>query len=146
MKRKLYLTGCALLVLLGSVLAWARQTDPWTPAQLMPPAELAQEINNNTNPLVICVGPAGLIKGSIEAGAAHENAGLDKLRSLLSGVDRNKEVIIYCGCCPFAHCPNVRPAFNLLLSMGFTHPRLLDIPHNIRIDWIQHGYPLKDAK
>ncbi|HXB94909.1 MAG TPA: hypothetical protein VNU70_07115 [Puia sp.] len=146
MKRKLYLTGCALIVLLGSALAWVRQTDPWTPEQLMPPAELATRINNNTNPLVICVGPAGLIKGSVETGAAHDNANLEKLRTQLSGVDRNKEVIIYCGCCPFKNCPNVRPAFNLLLSMHFTHPRLLDIPHNIRMDWIEHGYPVKDAK
>ena len=146
MKRKGYLTGAALVLLLGTAYAWVRQTDPWTPEQLMPPAELAAKINHNSNPLVICVGPAGLIKGSIEAGAAHESAGLDKLKTLLAGEDRNREVIIYCGCCPFKNCPNIRPAFNLLLSMHFTHPRLLDIPHNIRLDWIEHGYPLKDAK
>lgn len=146
MKRKLYLAGCAALLLLGALVVRARQTDPWSADQLMAPSELVAKINNNSSPLVICVGPAGLIKGSVEAGAAHENAGLEKLKTLLSGVDRNKEVIIYCGCCPFNHCPNVRPAFNLLLSMHFTHPRLLDIPHNIRVDWIEHGYPLKDAK
>jgi len=146
MKRKLYLSGCVLIVLLGSVIVRARQTEPWTPEQLMAPAELAAKINNNSNPLVICVGPAGLIKGSIETGAAHESANLDKLKTLLSGQDRNMEVIIYCGCCPFKNCPNIRPAFNLLLSMHFTHPRLLDIPHNIRVDWIEHGYPLKEAK
>jgi hypothetical protein len=146
MKRKLYLTGCALLVLLGSVVAWAQQTDPWTPEQLMPPADLAAKINNKSNPRIICVGPAGLIKGSVETGAAHESANLERLKTLLSGEDRNKEVIIYCGCCPFKNCPNVRPAFNLLLSMHFAHPRLLDIPHNIRIDWIEHGYPVQDAR
>lgn len=146
MKRKLYLSGCVLIVLLGSVIVRARQTEPWTPEQLMAPAELAAKINNNSNPLVICVGPAGLIKGSIETGAAHESANLDKLKTLLSGQDRNMEVIIYCGCCPFKNCPNIRPAFNLLLSMHFAHPRLLDIPHNIRVDWIEHGYPLKEAK
>jgi len=146
MKRKLYLSGCVLIVLVGSVIVRARRTEPWTPEQLMAPAELAAKINNNSNPLVICVGPAGLIKGSIETGAAHESANLDKLKTLLSGQDRNKEVIIYCGCCPFKNCPNIRPAFNLLLSMHFAHPRLLDIPHNIRVDWIEHGYPLKEAK
>jgi hypothetical protein len=146
MKRKLYLSGCALIILLGTVIASGLQTDPWSADQLMPPSELATKINSNVNPLVICVGPAGLIKGSVEAGAAHEPAGIEKLKGLLSGIDRNKEVIIYCGCCPFKNCPNVRPAFNLLLSMHFTHPRLLDLPHNVRVDWIEHGYPLKDAK
>ena len=146
MKRKLYLTGCALLVLLGTLIVRGRQTDPWTAGQLMLPSELAAKINSNSNPTVICVGPAGLIKGSVETGAAHESASLEKLKTLLSGMDRNKEVIIYCGCCPFKNCPNVRPAFNLLLSMHFTHPRLLDLPHNVRVDWIEHGYPLKDAK
>ncbi|HVS96769.1 MAG TPA: hypothetical protein VHE54_09790 [Puia sp.] len=146
MKRILSLTGCVLLVLLGFPVVRAHQADPWTPEQLMAPSELAAKIKNNSNPLVICVGPAGLIKGSVETGPAHETAGLDKLKTLLLGQDRNKEVVIYCGCCPFNHCPNIRPAFNLLLSMHFTHPRLLDLPHNIRVDWIEHGFPVKEAK
>jgi hypothetical protein len=53
-------------------------------------------------------------------------------------------VVIYCGCCPFAKCPNVRPAFSTLLGMGFKNPRLLNLSHNLKADWIDKGYPLED--
>jgi hypothetical protein len=124
----------------------AQPADPWTPSQLMAPADLASRINKGTQPLIICVGPGGLIRGSVETGPAHEQASLDKLQTLLAKENRDREVVIYCGCCPFVHCPNIRPAFNLLTSMHFTHAYLLDLSHNIRIDWIEHGYPVKDAR
>ena len=120
--------------------------DPWTSSQLMAPGDLAVRIHQGTQPLIICVGPGGLIKGSVDMGPAHEQANLDKLKAFLGKEDRKREVVIYCGCCPFSHCPNIRPAFNLLTPMGFTHAYLLDLSHNIRIDWIEHGYPLKDAR
>jgi thiosulfate/3-mercaptopyruvate sulfurtransferase len=132
-------------LLLLVLLVFSQPADPWTPAQLMEPADLAARINSAKAPLLICVGPSGLIKGSVEAGPAHEAANLDKLKTLLAKEDRDREVVIYCGCCPFVHCPNVRPAFNLLLAMHFTHARLLDLSHNIKTDWIDHGYPVKEA-
>ena len=121
-----------------------RQTDPWTPAQLMEPADLAGKLKDiaANPPLIICVGPSGVIKGSVETGPAHVTRNLDSLRTLLTGTDRQQEVVIYCGCCPFKNCPNVRPAFSLLLSMGFKQPRLLDLSHNIKVDWIDKGYPV----
>jgi thiosulfate/3-mercaptopyruvate sulfurtransferase len=121
-----------------------RQTDPWTPAQLMEPADLAGKLKDisASQPLIICVGPSGVIKGSVETGPAHVARNLDSLRTLLAGADRQQEVVIYCGCCPFKNCPNVRPAFSLLLSMGFKQPRLLDLSHNIKVDWIDKGYPV----
>lgn len=140
MHSKLFL----FLFLLLPTGAFLQPTDPWTPGQLMAPADLAARIRSGTEPLVICVGPSGLIKGSIEAGPAREAANLDKLKALLDKADRNREVVIYCGCCPFVHCPNVRPAFNLLIAMHFTHPRLLDLSHNIKTDWLDHSYPVKE--
>lgn len=135
------------IILLVLLFLWAPQpTDPWTPEQLMAPADLAARIRGGSEPLVICVGPSGLITGSVETGPAHEAANLDKLKALLSKEDRNREVVIYCGCCPFVHCPNVRPAFTLLKEMHFTHARLLDLSHNIKTDWIDHGYPVKEVK
>jgi len=135
-----------LFVLLSLVAGGYRQTDPWVPAQLVEPADLAAEINHPSAhpPLVVSVGPSATIKGSEEAGPAKDAANLDRLRSLLEKEDRNREVIIYCGCCPFARCPNVRPAFTLLTQMKFAHARLLDLPHNIKVDWIDHGYPVKE--
>jgi hypothetical protein len=120
------------------------QTDPWTPAQLIEPAALAAKLKNiAANPaLIICVGPSGVIKGSVETGPARDARNLDSLQRLLAKEDRQQEVIIYCGCCPFKNCPNVRPAFSLLLTMGFKQPRLLDLSHNIKVDWIDKGYPV----
>lgn len=125
-----------------------RQTDPWTKAQLMEPADLANILSRPAEhaPLVICVGPSGVIKGSIETGPAHEPQNLAGLKALLNKENRDREIVIYCGCCPFDHCPNIRPAFTLLNEMHFKNARLLDLSHNIRADWIDHGYPVKRAK
>jgi hypothetical protein len=143
-KKKLFF-GAALLVVATMVISFVRQPEPWTADQLLAPADLAARINQKdaSLPLVICVGPSGVIKGSTETGPARDKENLEKLRKLLSKEDRNREVVIYCGCCPFDHCPNVRPAFGLLTEMHFTHPKLLNLSHNIKIDWIDHGYPIK---
>jgi len=127
-------------------LGFGRQTDPWVPAQLLEPAELAAEINHPSEhpPLVVSVGPSATIKGSQEVSPARDKANLEKLRSLLTKEDRNREVVIYCGCCPFDRCPNVRPAFSLLTELKFQHARLLNLSHNIKVDWIDHGYPVKN--
>lgn len=135
-----------MMLLLFLIWLAPQPTDPWTPEQLMPPADLAARIRNGSEPLVICVGPSGLITGSVEVGPTRDSVNLDKLKALLAKEDRNREVVIYCGCCPFLHCPNVRPAFSLLIAMHFIHARLLDLSHNIRMDWIDHGYPVKEVK
>lgn len=110
----------------------------------MEPADLAGKLKDiaANPPLIVCVGPSGVIKGSVETGPARDARNLDSLQRLLTKEDRQREVIIYCGCCPFKNCPNVRPAFSLLLSMGFKQPRLLDLSHNIKVDWIDKGYPV----
>jgi len=120
-----------------------RDPEPWTPSQLMAPAELAATLNNaNTpKPLIYSVGPGALIKGSIDMGPAHEVENLEKLKQALGKLPKNANLVIYCGCCPFAHCPNIRPAFNLLNEMKFTQARLLNIEHNIKTDWVAKGYP-----
>src|SRR6516225_7817874 len=98
----------AILFLLAS--AFIRQTEPWTPAQLLEPSELAARISHPSGnpPLIISVGPSGLIRGSVETGPTQKSQNLDSLKTLLEKQDRGKEIIIYCGCCPFQHCPNIR--------------------------------------
>jgi hypothetical protein len=145
MSKKKSIFGILLLAIVISLTAFIRQTEPWTTEQLMAPADLAARINQKdaSQPLLICIGPSGIIKGSLEAGPTRDKENLDKLRKLVSKEDRNREVVIYCGCCPFEHCPNVRPAFALLMEMHFTHARLLNLSHNIKKDWIDQGYPIK---
>ena len=139
----LLLTG--ILVLLYSFYSGYRtRTDPepWKDSQLISPAALEQRLTDKTvaAPLVLSIGPGAVIKGSEDIGAAHEDSNIAKFRQRLSSLPRNKELIIYCGCCPFVHCPNIRPAFAVLNEMKFTNARLLNIEHNIKTDWISKGY------
>src|SRR5215469_703131 len=50
---------------------------------------------------------------------------------------------IHCGCCPFDHCPNIRPAFETLRSMGFQHLRALLLPNNFAKDGVGQGYAIE---
>src|SRR5205823_4872971 len=115
-------------LLIGVVAFTVKQTEPWTPEQLMQPEDLAAAINNPSaaKPLIICIGPSGIIRGSIEVGPANEPENLDKLKKLVAKEDRKREIVIYCGCCPFIKCPNIRPAFSSLTSMKFTNLKLLN--------------------
>lgn len=120
-------------------------SEPWNAAQLMPPGELAAMIGDPdaAEPMIVCIGPGALIKGSVDVGQTGEEQNLEKLRQLLSRESRDKEIVIYCGCCPFEKCPNIRPAFSLLNEMGFTNHKLLNLATNLKTDWIDHGYPVK---
>lgn len=119
--------------------------DPWTKNQLMEPAVLAKIINDSTakKPIIYSIGPGADIKGSIEIGPAQEKENLDKLKAALEKLDRNTEIVIFCGCCPFEHCPNIRPPFELLNEMKFTNHKLLNLSHNIKVDWFNKGYPVQ---
>lgn len=119
--------------------------EPWKKEQLIEPAELAAIINNPNakKPLIYSVGPGAEIKGSIEMGVAQEKENLDKLKVALSKLDKNTEIVLLCGCCPFEHCPNIRPSFDLLNEMNFKNHKLLNLAHNLKVDWIDKGYPMK---
>lgn len=126
------------------VLAKAQNPVNWTSDQLIQPATLAEAITNNASiPGIINVGPGAVIPGSYDAGMAGKAEGLEKLKQHLTSISKDSNIVIYCGCCPFEHCPNVRPAIDLLKRMHFTNYHLLNIPHNIKQDWIDKGYPVK---
>ncbi|SFN94988.1 hypothetical protein SAMN05421594_4843 [Chryseobacterium oleae] len=125
----------------------AQQTkDPWNESQLMDPALLAARITENKakDVVIISVGPEAIIKGSVDIGPTHEPENLEKLRNYLKDIPKGKEVVIYCGCCPFVKCPNIRPAFKLLQEMGFKNAKLLNLPKNIKVDWLDKDYPTND--
>lgn len=122
------------------------QSEPWTVDQLLQPSKLAAILNDSLaeKPLIINIGPAGQIKRAIKMGAAKENENLNNLKDFLLKEDKNRMIVIYCGCCPFNVCPNIRPAFALLNKMKFTNHKLLNLPHNLKIDWINFGYPMNN--
>jgi hypothetical protein len=149
-----------LVVMLTSMLAiskalrteWAATTDQHAesiPTQnLIQPAELVKIVQGNTSekPLMIQVGSRVLyeeahIPGSEYIGAASSPEGREKLRQRLQSVSRKKVVVLYCGCCPWSHCPNVKPAWDLVHSLGFSRAKVLYISTNFGADWVEKGYP-----
>jgi hypothetical protein len=97
-------------------------------------------------PLVIHTGFAVLyrsahIAGTVYAGPGSKPEGLEDLKTLLAKEPRNREIVIYCGCCPWDKCPNIRPAFAALHDMGFTRVSALYLPENLAKDWIDKGLP-----
>jgi thiosulfate/3-mercaptopyruvate sulfurtransferase len=134
----------AVLIVILLVAFQRTEKDPWSDQQLMLPATLAAKINKGGNgPVIFNIGPSGKIKSSVHIGPTQDEAGMDKLKANLGKLPRNTEVVIYCGCCPFKNCPNIRPAFALLKEMKFTNAYLLDIPKNLKVDWIDKGYPMQ---
>jgi thiosulfate/3-mercaptopyruvate sulfurtransferase len=122
-------------------------SNAWTPKESIEPAALAQQLKKSTNkPLLLHVGfrrlyDQGHIPGSQYCGPAFRADGIAKLKESVKGVPHTRAILIYCGCCPWEDCPNVRPAFETLREMGFTHVQVLYIPHNFGRDWAQKGYP-----
>jgi hypothetical protein len=109
---------------------------------LMQPAEFA---SLKTRPAVFMVGPNVLyrshrIPSAVFAGPGANPAGLAMLRSAVEKLPRDKEVVVYCGCCPWDRCPNVKPAIDLLKGMGFTKAKALYLPVGFKIDWLDKGF------
>lgn len=141
------ITIFAFVILAFSKIGFSQtNTEPWTQDQLMQPETLAAIINDSSaaKPLIISIGPVGLIQGAVKVGPTHENEYLKELKKLLSKEDKKRDIVIYCGCCPFKDCPNIRPAFSLLTEMKFTNHKLLNLPRNLKVDWINHGYPMSN--
>lgn len=130
-----------MITLISSSLS-AQNPENWTSKQLMQPAELAAKITAGKDvPLIFSVGPGATIPSSKDIGMGKEKENLDKFKKELSALPADAKVVVYCGCCPFEHCPNVRPAINVLKEMKFTNYRLLNLSHNLKTDWIDKGYP-----
>lgn len=146
----------AVVGLLGaSCGAWAQAAIPaHVPARTIPArhllqvAELAHRLESSgSKPLVLQVGSHVLyaqahIRGSEYVGAAGEDAGLAALEARAKGLDRDREIVIYCGCCPWSRCPNIGRAYSKLASMGFTHVEALYIPDDFGTDWVDKGHPV----
>ena len=87
------------------------------------------------------------IPGSVYAGPASEPEGIAALKKTLKPMSRQKEIVLYCGCCPWEDCPNVRSAVATARAMGFKHIRSLYIPRSFQQDWVDKGLPtVKDSK
>ena len=116
--------------------------------QLMSPEDLFNLIQSpkGQKPLILNVGPHLLymqahIPGAEYIGAGSEQQGIESLRRRVKPLPHNKFIVLYCGCCPWSHCPNVRPAYNELHKAGFSNVKVLYIADNFGTDWVYKGYP-----
>ena len=140
---------CCLLAILvlSSPLVAQNSSVPWTDAQTIQPAELNRELANpKTAPLVLFVGfqrlyTAGHIKGAQYHGSGGSADGLTQIKAWADPLPRSTNLVIYCGCCPLDHCPNIRPAFTALHDLGFTKLRVLLLPTSFEADWANKGLP-----
>lgn len=136
---------------------WARAAhgevagkEPWSSAQLIEPESLAELLRSGKQPMIICAGFPVLyrqkhITHSVLAGPASKPEGIAQLKEAVATVPKGTEIVIYCGCCPMVQCPNLRPAFSLLASLGYKNVRVLNLPANFHTDWTSKGYPVKSS-
>ncbi len=138
-----------VLVAVACLPAPAQSTPPSISfLQTIQPADLAKLLQSSASkPLIIQVGSRVLyteahIPGSEYIGPASSEEGLQKLRDRVKALPKNAAIVLYCGCCPWSHCPNVKPAYAELHSLGFTNVKVLYIADNFGSDWVQKGYPI----
>jgi len=130
------------LIILACQKTSAQNPVNWKPDQLIEPSALAATINSNKEiPVIFSIGPGAIIPHSKDIGMINEEKNMKKFKAQLKDLLKDTKIVVYCGCCPYEHCPNVRPAMQLLKDMKFINYQLLDLPHNIKIDWINKGYP-----
>lgn len=150
-KRPFFLVFTLMLSLSFGMLqqgfAQEQNTFPWEETgRILEPAELADRLNadDGANPLIFNLGPVDNIKGAIHFGALTNDANKKKLVTYLENVAKDREIVIYCGCCPFTVCPNIRPAYAFFEENGFEHFKVLNLEESLNANWIAHGYPMEE--
>ncbi len=140
MKRTLLLFA---LLLPLSALAQFAATEP----ALIQPQELATILSSKQpKPLILNIGPQMLyaqahIPGAEYIGPASEPQARQALRNRVKNVPKKQFIVLYCGCCPWSHCPNVHPAYKELFDLGFRNVKVLYIANNFGTDWVYRNYP-----
>ena len=127
-----------------------KSPDPWPSSQTLQPSVLAKMFIDKylSMPTVVFVGFRSLYVGGHVPdasfhGTASNEQGLSELKAWAETLPRTTDLVIYCGCCPMDKCPNIRPAYRALSSMGFKKLRVLTIPTDFATDWAAKGYPMQ---
>ena len=146
------LIAAAVLV---TVVGWqspAASELPPGSAELIQPQELLKALQSSSvKPTVFYVGPRFLyaqahIRGAEFIGAASDPQSLDNLRKRVAALPRNSRIVLYCGCCPWEHCPNIRPAYKELQKTGFNGVKVLYLANSFGTDWVDKGYPVEKGQ
>ena len=151
-------SALAVLIICGGSLTYLRgQTDQRTASEALPasqlvqPADLVGELASasaEARPTIVYVGfrtlfAGGHIPGATFHGSASTEQGLADIKKWAASLLRTTNLVIYCGCCPFERCPNIRPAFALFRDMGFAHLRVLELPTSFAADWAGKNYAIE---
>ncbi len=142
MKKHAVINCIFLFLLISCKNSSAQNPENWTKKQLIEPSALAASIKSNKKlPVIFSIGPGAIIPNSKDIGMVKDEQNMAKFREEAGRLEKSANIVVYCGCCPFDHCPNVRPAIAFLKDSGFTNYHLLNLPHNLKTDWIAKGYP-----
>ena len=119
---------------------------------MIQPAALASQLKNSgAKPLLLQVGfeslyAQGHIPDSKYCGPGRNPEGIARLKACLQGVSQKQAIVLYCGCCPWDECPNIRPAFEAVKEMGYTNVKVVYFPDNFGRDWAAKGYPVASGE
>ncbi len=117
------------------------------------PDALAKMLQNarGEKPVVLHVGfknfyDQAKIPGSDYAGPCSKPEGLALLRKRASSLQKKQLIVLYCGCCPWDKCPNIKPAYEALHALGFTNVKVVHIADNFGANWVDAGLPTTKAQ
>jgi thiosulfate/3-mercaptopyruvate sulfurtransferase len=126
-----------------------KQEDPLPPGsnRLIQAEELAEALKGARKPVVLYVGPKSIyaqahIPAAENIGPAAGPEGMGKLRARAASLPKDSPVVIYCGCCPWDHCPNIRRAYSELKKAGLTNVRVLYLENSFGTNWKDKGFPV----
>jgi thiosulfate/3-mercaptopyruvate sulfurtransferase len=127
--------------------------EPWKSTDLIEPRDLNATLSGSVTarPLIVYVGfdflyDSAHIPGALYFGPGRTPQGVAALTRWVRKVPPGRLVVIYCGCCPWDECPNIRPAFKALRDAGVKNLKLLHIPHSLLRDWINASYPVEKGR
>jgi thiosulfate/3-mercaptopyruvate sulfurtransferase len=149
-RRLILLSGlfCILALAASASHAQIKSADSIPQANLIEPGDFAEQLKKSAalpKPVILHVGFRKLyaqahIPGSDYAGPGGDEDGLKSLSERVEKLPKDTSIVIYCGCCPWGHCPNVAAAFAKLKDMGFSQVKVLHIAENFGTDWVDKGY------
>ena len=120
-------------------------------AELIQPQELVKALQSASKPVVLYVGPRFLyaqahIPSAEFIGPKSDPHSVDNLLKRVSTLPKNSTVVLYCGCCPWEHCPNIRPAYKELQKMGVKKVKVLYLANSFGSNWVDKGYPVEKGQ
>lgn len=138
----------AALVLMASA-AMAQTIDS---AALMQPEALVKQLKaGGAKPVILYVGPNFLyaqahVAGAEFIGPASDPQSMDRLKTRANTLPKNSQIVLYCGCCPWDHCPNIRPAYAELQKLGYKNVKAVYMATSLGRDWVEKGYPTEKGE